>query len=181
MVLTGGQVVGWTVEWPRVAVLLLVCILGCVRAEGAIVLTDVTQKTGITFIHNDGSSGRRYIVEAVASGLALFDYDGDGDIDIYFLNGSPLKGTVSKTIPKNELYRNEGNWRFTNVTDRAGVGDTGFGLGVAVGDCDNDGDLDIYVNNYGPNVLYRNKGDGTFDDVTAKAGVADGHKVGAGA
>jgi hypothetical protein len=181
MVLAGGDVAGRTVERPRVAMLVWACILVCVEAEGAIVLTDVTKETGITFVHSDGSSGRRYIVEAVASGLALFDYDGDGYIDIYFLSGVPLKGTVSKKMPRNELWRNEGNWRFTNVTDRAGVGGTGFALGVAVGDYDNDGYPDIYVNNYGPNVLYHNNGDGTFTDVTAKAGVANGHKVGAGA
>ncbi|KPL24832.1 MAG: hypothetical protein AMJ75_02695 [Phycisphaerae bacterium SM1_79] len=147
--------------------------------KGAIILRDVTKDTGITFTHTDGSSGRHYIVESVSCGLALFDYDRDGDVDIYFLNGAPLKGTKVKTIPKNALYRNDGNFKFTDVTDKANVGDTGFGLGVAVGDYDNDGDLDIYVNNYGPNVLYRNNGDGTFTDVTAKAGVANGHKVGA--
>lgn len=151
------------------------------HADGAIVLHDVTKETGITFTHTDGSSGRRYIVESVSAGLALFDYDGDGDVDIYFLNGAPLQGTKYDTVPKNRLYRNEGNWRFTDVTDQAGVGDTGFGLGVAAGDYDNDGDLDLYVNNYGPNVLYRNNGDGTFSDVTAQAGVANGHKVGAAA
>jgi len=144
-------------------------------------LRDVTRKTGITFRHTDGSSGRRYIVEYVSAGLALFDYDGDGDEDVYFLNGAPLRGTVVTTPPKNALYRNDGGWKFTDVTDRAGVGDKGHGLGVAVGDYDNDGDLDLYLNNYGPNVLYRNNGDGTFTDVTAKAGVGNGRKVGAGA
>ncbi|KPK37068.1 MAG: hypothetical protein AMJ65_15475 [Phycisphaerae bacterium SG8_4] len=157
------------------------CLLACTCAHGAIVLSDVTKETGITFIHNDGSGGRRYIVESVSSGLALFDYDADGYVDIYFLNGAPLKGTKTTVAPKNELYRNQGNWKFTDVTDRAGVGDTGFGLGVAAGDYDNDGDLDIYVNNYGPNVLYQNNGDGTFSDVTEQAGVADGYKVGAAA
>ena len=151
------------------------------HADGAIVFNDITKETGITFIHTDGSSGQRYIIESVSCGLALFDYDGDGDVDIYFLNGAPLKGTKYDKAPTNELYRNEGGWRFTNVTDQAGVGDTGFGLGVAVGDYDNDGDLDIYVNNYGPNVLYRNNGDGTFTNVTSQAGVANGHKVGAAA
>ncbi|MBW8039051.1 MAG: CRTAC1 family protein [Planctomycetes bacterium] len=164
-----------------VVVPLLLSILACLRTEGAIVLHDVTKETGITFTHTDGSSGRRYLVESVSSGLALFDYDNDGDVDIYFLNGAPLKGTRVDTPPKNALYRNDGNFKFTDVTDKAGAGDTGFGLGVAAGDYDNDGDLDIYVNNYGPNVLYRNNGDGTFTDVTAKAGLANGNKVGAAA
>jgi hypothetical protein len=164
-----------------VAVLLFSCISTWTCAYGAITLHDVTKDTGITFTHTDGSSGRHYIVESVSCGLALFDYDKDGDVDIYFLNGAPLKGTKVRTPPKNALYRNDGNFKFTDVTDKAKVGDTGFGLGVAVGDYDNDGDLDIYVNNYGPNVLYRNNGDGTFTDMTAKAGVANGHKVGASA
>jgi len=111
----------------------------------------------------------------------LFDYDGDGDEDIYFLNGAPLRGTRSGAPATNVLYRNDGDWRFTDVTLDAGVGDTGFGLGLAVADYDNDGHLDLYVNNYGPNVLYHNNGDGTFLDVTHAAGVSDGNKVGAGA
>ncbi|UCG59540.1 MAG: CRTAC1 family protein [Phycisphaerales bacterium] len=167
------------VSFARPTVLAVLTICAYARADGAIILNDVTKETGITFAHTDGSSGRRYIVESVSAGLGLFDYDGDSDVDIYFINGAPLKGTKSDTVPKNRLYRNEGGWRFTDVTDEAGVGDTGFGLGVAAGDYDNDGDLDIYVNNYGPNVLYRNNGDGTFSDVTAQARVANGHKVGA--
>ncbi|UCD50428.1 MAG: CRTAC1 family protein [Phycisphaerales bacterium] len=163
-------------QWCALALLCL-CV-ATVTAE-TFVLTDVTEETGVAFTHADGSSGKRYIVESVTSGLALFDYDNDGDIDIYFLNGAPLKGATYDTAPKNTLYRNDGNWKFTDVTNHAGVGDTGFGLGVAAADYDNDGDLDLYVNNYGPNVLYRNEGDGTFADVTAQAGVANGHKVGA--
>jgi len=141
----------------------------------------VTEQAGITFVHTDGSSGKRYIMETVTAGLALFDYDGDGLIDIYFLNGAPLRGAKSEVPPKNALYRNESEWTFTDVTEKAGVGDTGFGLGVAVADYDSDGDPDVFVNNYGPNVLYRNNGDGTFTDVTEQAGVPGGHKVGAGA
>lgn len=143
--------------------------------------TEVTRNTGIGFVHTDGSSGRRYIVESVASGLATFDYDGDGDIDIYFLNGSPLPGARVDRAPRNALYRNDGGWKFTDVTQAAGVGDPGYGLGVCAGDYDNDGDPDLYLNNFGPNVLYRNNGNGTFSDVTQKAGVGNGDKTGAGA
>jgi hypothetical protein len=150
------------------------------RARGPIHLSDVTDQTGITFRHTDGSSGRRYIVETVASGLALFDYDGDGNVDLYFLNGAPLRGTEIDAPPRNALYRNEGGFRFSDVTEEAGVGDTGYGLGVTAGDYDNDGDPDLYLNNFGPNVLYRNNGDGTFTDVTEEAGVGNGNRTGAG-
>ena len=165
----------------RVAVLMLLSASVCACTDGGIVLSDVTKETGITFIHTDGSGGQRYIVENLCSGLAMFDYDGDGDEDIYFLSGAPLKGTKVSKPPTNALYRNDGKFKFTDVTKEAGVGDTGFGLGVAAADYDNDGDLDIYINNYGPNVLYRNNGDGTFTDATAEAGVANGDKVGAAA
>lgn len=145
-------------------------------------LKNVTAATGIGFVHTDGSSGRRYIVETVASGVAAFDYDGDGLTDIYFLNGKPLPGAPQPdSPPRNRLYRNLGDFRFLDVTDRAGVGDTGYGLGVCAGDYDNDGRPDLYVANFGPKVLYHNRGDGTFTDVTARAGVADGNQVGAGA
>jgi hypothetical protein len=164
-----------------VAALAWLGVLWAAGANAQIRLRDVTRATRIPFVHTDGSSGKRYIVETVCCGLALFDYDGDGDVDIYFLNGAPLRGTEVAVPPANALYRNDGNWEFTDVTRQAGVGDTGYGLGVAVGDYDNDGDQDLYLNNYGPNTLYRNNGDGTFTDVTGHAGVANGHQVGAGA
>ncbi len=150
-------------------------------ASCPIQFTDITGDTDITFRHNDGSSGRYYIVENVSAGLALFDYDNDGDIDIYFLSGGALRGAKFDVPPRNALYRNEGNWRFTDVTEQSGLGDPGHALGVAVGDYDNDGRQDLYVTNFGPNVLFHNNGDGTFSNVTKQAGVADGHKVGAGA
>ena len=146
----------------------------------AIKLVDVTTESGISFVHTDGGGGHQYIVESVVAGLALFDYDGDGLIDIYFLNGTPLRGTKMDTIPRNALYRNRGNWNFVDVTEIAGVGDGGYGLGVAVADYDNDGDLDLYLNNFGPNVLYRNNGDGTFTDVTDLAGVGNGNQLAGG-
>ncbi len=160
----------------------VICLTGLPPAEAQcpIQLHEVTEETGIDFRHYDGSSGRRYLIEAVSAGLALFDYDGDGDEDIYFLNGAPMQGATVKTTPTNVLYRNDGGWKFTDVTAKAGVGDTGFGLGVAAADYDNDGDLDLYVNNYGPNVMYRNNGDGTFTDVTKETGTANGDQVGAG-
>ena len=174
-------------QYPRenigywfVAVLLLLHWSVDALAESPILLRDVTKQTGITFVHTDGGSGGHFIMETVSAGLALFDYDNDGDVDIYFLSGAPLKGTEVDVKPTNALYRNDGDWKFTDVTEQAGVGDPGYGLGVTAGDYDNDGDLDIYLNNYGPNVLYRNNGDGTFTDMAQKAGVDNGFHVGAG-
>jgi hypothetical protein len=164
----------------KVVMLVLLCALYHVCEGGSIVLRDVSKETGIAFTHTDGGCGKRYVMETVSAGLALFDYDNDGDIDIYFLNGAPLKEAEVDVLPKNALYRNEGNWKFTDVTEKAGVGDSRYGLGVAVGDYDNDGNSDIYLNNYGPNVLYRNNGDSTFTDVTEKAGVECGFQMGAG-
>lgn len=129
-------------------------------AQSPIQLHDVTAQTGVTFRHTDGSSGMRYIMESMSAGLATFDYDGDGLIDIYFLNGRPLKGTrVEGPPPRNHLYRNLGGFRFEDVTQRAGVGDAGYGMGVCIGDYDNDGCPGLYVSNFGPNVLYHNNGD----------------------
>ena len=157
-------------------------VLSPAAAECPIKLRNVTKQTGIAFRHTDGSSGRRYLVETVSAGLATFDYDNDGLIDIYFLNGRPLPGSKTSEIPRNHLYRNLGGFRFVDVTDQAGVaGGGGYGLGVCVGDYDNDGYQDLYLNNFGENILYHNNGDGTFTDVTAKAGVGRGHRVGAGA
>ncbi|MCH5373313.1 MAG: VCBS repeat-containing protein, partial [Planctomycetes bacterium] len=170
----------------RVAWWLALCLTpAMIRAASpppcAIRLLDVTARSGIAFQHTDGGSGRQYIFELMVGGLALLDYDGDGLVDIYFLNGAPSRGQAVATVPRNALYRNNGDGTFTDVTRQAGVGDPGHGLGVTAGDYDNDGDPDLYVNNFGPNVFYRNEGDGTFSDITASTGVACGDKVGAGA
>ena len=161
------------------------CLFNSVFGEESsspIQLSDVTKETGVTFVHTDGSTGKRYIVETVASGLATFDYNNDGLIDILFLNGAGLpKANGQPSADRNALYRNEGGWRFTDVTEAAGIGDNGYHLGVCVGDYDNDGDLDIFLNNFGPNILYRNNGNETFTDVTQNAGLAGDTHVGAGA
>ncbi|MCY2995736.1 MAG: CRTAC1 family protein [Planctomycetota bacterium] len=158
------------------------CLGDAAPAASPILLRDVTRQTGITFQHTDGSSGRRYIVETVASGVATFDYDGDGLTDIFFLNGSPLAGAAADPPSRPALYRNCGGGTFQEMTLPSGLGKTGYGLAVAVGDYDNDGYPDVYVSHFGPNVFYRNNGDGTFTDVTIATGTAggDSQKVGAG-
>lgn len=132
---------------------------------------DVTAKSKIDFLHQSGASPEKHMVETFGSGVAWVDYDNDGFQDLYFVNGAP--GT------SNVLYRNSHDGTFTDVTQRAGVSGEGAGkaaykTGVAVGDYDGNGLLDLYVTAFGPNVLYRNNGDGTFTDVTAAAGVAGG-------
>jgi hypothetical protein len=124
---------------------------------------DVTAQSGITFVHRHGGTGRKLFPETMGSGCALFDFDGDGDLDLYFVNGPGAP---------NALYENDGHARFRDVTEHAGVGDRGFGMGAVAADIDNDGDLDLFVTNYGGKVLYANDGDGTFTDVTRRAGFA---------
>ena len=94
-------------------------------------MRDITEESGITFVHTNGGSGTQYIMEAMTGGMATFDYDGDGLLDIYFLNAAPLQGTKVDVPPQNALYRNLGNWKFEDVSLQAGVADQGFGLGVA--------------------------------------------------
>ncbi len=109
----------------------------------------------------------------MGSGAAFFDYDNDGDLDLYIVNSAPLPGFVTATPPTNVLYRNDWDSGFTDVTAEAGVGHLGYGTGCGTADYDNDGDPDLYVTNFGENVLYRNNADGTFTDVTVHAGVGD--------
>jgi hypothetical protein len=135
--------------------------LSSVQAQSAIRLEDITQTSGIDFKHFSGQSGENHIIETVTSGLATFDYDQDGWIDVYVLNGSPLHGKPFLAPPKNRLYQNV-RGQFVDVTEQSGAGDLGFALGVAVGDFDNDGDPDLFISNFGPNVLLVNRGDGTF-------------------
>jgi hypothetical protein len=128
---------------------------------------DVTARAKIDFVHKSGASPDKYMVETFGSGVAWIDYDDDGFPDLFFVNGAPGSS--------NALYHNNRDGTFTDVTARAGVAGherEGYKTGVAVGDFDNDGDLDLYVTAFGPNTLYRNNRDGTFTDVTSAAGVA---------
>ena len=133
---------------------------------------EVTAQAGVAFTHHNGAAGQKYLVETMGSGAAFLDYNNDGYLDIYAVNGTDPSGKEASS--GNVLYRNNGDETFTAVTDRAGVRGNGYyGMGVCVADYDNDGDQDIYITNFGPNVLYRNQGDGTFTDVTDRAGVGD--------
>lgn len=133
--------------------------------------TDATKKAGFDFQHLSGNPEKDYIIDVNGAGVALFDYDNDGDLDVYFVNGSVRNLPDDTPPPRDQFYRNDGDWKFTNVTDEAGLGSTEWGCGCAVADFDNDGDLDLYVTNWGPNKLYVNNGDGTFTENAANAGV----------
>ncbi|MDT5061387.1 MAG: enediyne biosynthesis protein [Acidobacteriota bacterium] len=161
----------------RLAALFLIqlfLVFSSVRASPSneIQFTDITEKAGIKFKHV-ASPDKKYIVESMSGGVALIDYDNDGLPDIYFVNSLTVEMVKSKEKTRSALYRNNGDGTFTDVTDKAGVGDVGWGMGVAVGDYNNDGFDDIYVTCLGPNHLYKNNGDGTFTDVTGSAGVND--------
>jgi hypothetical protein len=137
--------------------------------DGRVVFTDITASSGVKFKHVLAPE-KKYVIETMSGGVALFDFDKDGWLDIYFVNSPTV---AQPTGARSELWRNQGDGTFTDVTDKAGVGFPGWGMGVATGDYDNDGWEDLYVTCFGANRLYRNQGDGTFTDVAAKAGVAD--------
>jgi hypothetical protein len=141
--------------------------------------TDVTAKSGIRFKHEASRTTEKYLPEAMGAGAAMFDYNNDGRLDLFFVNGARLRDPMSVgALPDksearfwNRLYRNNGDGTFTDVTESAGVKGKAYGMGVATGDYDNDGHTDLLVTNFGGNTLYHNNGDGTFTDVTIDAGV----------
>ena len=160
-------------------------ILSLLASPASAPIFEVTQPRGIDFVLQNSPTAQKYLIETMPGGVALFDYNNDGLLDIFFVNGgqvtSPMQTpeNFDRHDPKywNRLYRQNKDGSFTDVTREAGLADAGdgnYGMGVAVGDYDNDGFPDLYVTSYGKNILYHNNGDGTFTDVTAKAGVAGG-------
>ncbi len=147
---------------------------GIVEKNAPKVFEDVTAQTALqNFKCVSGSVEKEYILEATACTVAVFDFDNDGRPDIYLLNGSTIKAQTGKEKPpKSALFRNLGNWKFEDVTEKAGVANERWGMGVTVADYNNDGFADMFVSNYGVSRLYKNMGDGTFTDVAEKTGVA---------
>ena len=141
-------------------------------AEALPQLTDITQSTGVKFFHLSAPDNK-YIVESMSGGVALINYDLDGWPDIYFTNAPTVEMALAGKKARGALYHNNGDGTFTEVTDKAGLGDAGWAMGACVGDYNNDGWPDLYVTAFGPNTLYRNNGDGTFTDVTREARVGD--------
>jgi hypothetical protein len=150
----------------------LLLFSGSATQPSKIAFTDITTSAGITFRHV-ASPDKKYIVESMSGGVAMFDYDNDGDLDLFMVNSLTVDLVKSKGKTKSDLYRNDGNGKFTEVSAKAGLSDVGWGMGAAVGDYNNDGFEDLYVTCLGPDHLFKNNGNGTFTDVTAKAGVND--------
>ena len=153
-----------------VGMALVVVPIGCEPpGQGEDWFVDTAPEVGLLFHHTSGVEGEFLLPETMGSGLAVFDYDNDGDLDVYFVNADAE--TDPALVSGNRLFRQDADGVFLDATEEAGLGDTGFGMGVALGDIDNDGDLDLLVTNVGPNRLYRNNADGTFSDISENAGV----------
>ena len=159
------------------------------QAPSPVTFADITPLTKIDFKHAGSPTSSKYLLETMGGGVAIFDFDNDGRMDLFFTNGALLKdpmpkgGLPDKSEPKywNRLYHQKSDGSFEDVTERAGLRGSGYSMGVAAGDYDNDGHTDLYVTGYGENHLYHNNGDGTFTDVAKKLGVsADGWSTSAG-
>lgn len=151
----------------------MVC-LNVIAVGEQIQFIDATAEAGIQFLHRNGAKGDYHLPEQLGAGGAFFDYDNDGDLDLYLVNSGDLPDEGHESTVTSALYRNNGDGTFTDITSEAGADNKGnYGVGAACGDYDNDGDPDLYVTNFGANVLYRNNGDGSFTNVTETAGVGD--------
>ncbi|MEP6787806.1 MAG: VCBS repeat-containing protein, partial [Acidobacteriota bacterium] len=146
---------------------------GITDANAPKVFEDVTSLTTLkNYLEIGGEKAKNYILECTSGSVAVLDYDNDGKPDIFLLNGGTMKALAGKEkMPHSALYHNLGNWKFEDVTAKAGVANERWGMGVAVGDFNNDGFPDIFVSNFGVSRLYRNNGDGTFTDVAEKVGL----------
>jgi hypothetical protein len=142
-------------------------------AQTPVRFTDVTRESGVNFQHINGASADKHLVETMGSGGLFFDYDNDGWIDLFLVDGGSPADPRLASRARHQLYRNRGNGTFDDVTARSGIQHRDYGMGACAGDYDNDGWIDLYVTNFGPNVLYRNRGDGSFADETRAARVAD--------
>jgi hypothetical protein len=148
------------------------------RLSAADTFRDVTAQTGVKFQHMASHTTRKYLIETMGAGVALFDYDNDGLLDIFFVNGAPIADPQARSLTPqkngqaswNRLFHQKTDGTFEDVTEKAGLQGIGYGMGVSVGDFDNDGNEDLYVTCFGGNHLYRNNGNGTFSDVTAASG-----------
>jgi hypothetical protein len=170
------------------AALVLPLVVLTQPATQSFILTDVTAQSGVGFVHRASATSHKYLIESMSGGVAAFDYNNDGAVDLFFVNGAALRDPMSatdkpdKSAPEywNGLYRNNRNGTFTDVTASAHLAGAGYGMGAATGDYDNDGFEDLYVTNLGRNTLYHNNGDGTFTDVTEQSGTgASGWSTGA--
>ncbi len=170
----------------RLFLLLLSCVAGAAILHGRqrsgpgatppsqrppVVFENVTQQAGLDFVHTNGASAEKHMVETMGSGGLFFDYDNDGWLDIFLVDGGSLEDRQVAARARHRLFHNRGNGTFEDVTAGSGIRHSGYGMGACAADYDNDGNIDLYVTNAGSDVLYRNRGDGTFVDVTRAAGV----------
>src|SRR5687768_13956038 len=160
---------------PAFAALTMVVTLGQrgepARSADVITFRDISAEAGLAFTHVNGASPQKHFVEIMGSGGLFFDFDNDGWIDVFLVDGGSETDPMVARTARHRLFRNRQNGTFEDVTARSGIRHRAYGMGACAGDFDNDGLTDLYITNFGPNALYRNAGSGAFVDVTAKAGV----------
>jgi len=159
-------------QFPLLRTVAALALAGWAHSAEPIVFKDIARQAGLTFLHDNAATPEKFLIETMGAGCAWIDFNNDGLLDLYLVSSAATKAYSPKRPLRSALYRNSGDGTFTDVTERAGVGAAGlFGMGVAVGDYDNDGFQDLMVLGYERSILYRNNRDSTFTDVTAQAGV----------